>query len=287
MGSGFTEPTRFETLSPMRDRLRWVASWRLDVPVRLPSLRRPRAPLAFQAVSIKPNTSGSGNVSVTTTRGQLMGTNMPARMLVRMAYGVQDFQVVDLPDWAENSRYDVTARGANETGEPFRARLRQMLVDRFGAQITRGTRELPIYALVVNKAGTLGPWLKVTSIEDCSPRGSGCDTSINNRVVRATAVEMASLSVTLAAFVGRTVIDRPGLAGVTTPSFPGHRIREAAPQQATTVRRSSPRCRTAWVEARCPARAGGCGGGETARTPDGGLGEVSSAPDYQIDRTCA
>ena len=173
----------------------------------------PQAPLAFEAVSIKPNTSGSGNVSVTTTRGQLMGTNMPVRMLVRMAHGVQDFQVVDLPDWAENGRYDVTARGVNETGEPFRARLRQMLVDRFAAQMTRGTRELPIYALVVNRPGTLGPSLKATTIEDCSVQGSGCGTSINNRVVRATAVEMASLSVTLAAFVGRTVIDRTGLSG--------------------------------------------------------------------------
>jgi uncharacterized protein (TIGR03435 family) len=170
-------------------------------------------PPAFEAVSIKPNVSGSGNVSVTTTRGQLMGTNIPVRMLVRMAHGVQDFQVVDLPDWAENSRYDVTARGANEPGEPFRARLRQMLVDRFGAQITRGARELPIYALVVNRPGTLGPSLKTTSIEDCTPQGSGCGTSINNRVVRATAVEMASLAVTLASFVGRTVIDRTGLSG--------------------------------------------------------------------------
>ena len=214
MGSGFTEPTRFETLSPMRDRLRCgLLLVALGCAGASALAQAPQAPLAFEAVSIKPNTSGSGNVSVTTTRGQLMGTNMPARMLVRMAYGVQDFQVVDLPDWAENSRYDVTARGANETGEPFRARLRQMLVDRFGAQITRGTRELPIYALVVNRPGTLGPSLKVTSIEDCSPQGSGCGTSINNRVVRATAVEMASLSVTLAAFVGRTVIDRTGLSG--------------------------------------------------------------------------
>src|SRR5688572_8580109 len=162
-----------------------------------------QAPVAFDAVSIKPNTSGSGNVSVTTTRGQLMGTNMPVRMLLRMAYGVQDFQVVDLPDWAENARYDVTARGTNETGEPFRARLRQMLVDRFGAQIARGTRELPIYALVVNRPGTLGPSLRTSSIEDCSQQGSGCGTNINNRVVRATSVEMASLAVTLAAFVGR------------------------------------------------------------------------------------
>lgn len=173
----------------------------------------PQAPVAFDAVSVKPNTSGSGNVSVTTTRGQLMGTNMPVRTIVRMAYGVQDFQVVDLPDWAENARYDVTARGVNEAGEPFRARVRQMLVDRFSAQITRGTRELPIYALVVNRPGALGPSLKASSITDCSQQGSGCGTNINNRVVRATSVEMASLAVTLAAFVGRTVVDRTGLTG--------------------------------------------------------------------------
>ena len=47
--------------------------------------------------------------------GGLTATNMPLRLLVRMAYGVQDFQIVGGPSWQMSSKFDITAKAAEGT----------------------------------------------------------------------------------------------------------------------------------------------------------------------------
>lgn len=190
----------------------------------------PAPVLAFDAVSVKLNTSGSGNVSVTTTRGQINGINMPLSALIRMGYGVQDHQIVGLPEWAESARYDVVARGPNETGEPFRARIRQLLAERFKADLRSETREMPIYALVAMKPGTLGRALKPTAVSDCNT-AKYCGTSINNRSIRFVSVTMGSMASTLSNFAGRAVLDRTSLEGSYDAdlSFSSDARRPAAP----------------------------------------------------------
>jgi uncharacterized protein (TIGR03435 family) len=173
----------------------------------------------FEAVSVKPNSSGSRNVSVTTTRGQMMGTNVPVRSLIRQAYRLQDFQIVDAPDWIDVERFDIQARGDDSGGDVFRQRLQRLLADRFGLVARTETRELPVYALIAVRGGERGPQLKATAVTDCNVPNQYCGTSINNRAVRAVKVSMASLATTLSSFVGRTVIDRTGLAGEYDAEF--------------------------------------------------------------------
>ena len=103
--------------------------------------------------------------------GGIAVTNMPLRLLVRMAYGVQDFQIVGGPSWQMSSKFDITAKAAEGTtkGTPdLLPLMKTLLADRFKLKTHTETRELPIYALIVARSdGKLGPDMKPSS-SDCS-----------------------------------------------------------------------------------------------------------------------
>jgi len=63
----------------------------------------------FEVVSIRPNTSGSGDSRANTTRGGLVATNVSLRSLVTMAYGIKGYQL-DAPEWLRSARFDITAK---------------------------------------------------------------------------------------------------------------------------------------------------------------------------------
>ena len=109
------------------------------------------AGLTFEVVSIRPH-AGPGN---STSMAQLPGggftmVNMPVRTLITQAYGpVAD--VIGLPGWAVNNRYDVSAAAKLSrppTAEDRRAMMRAMLAERFNLAVHMETREQPAYDLV-------------------------------------------------------------------------------------------------------------------------------------------
>ena len=56
----------------------------------------PPAP-SFDVVSVKRNTAG-GPMNMRNTPGNFKAVNVPVRQLVRIAYQLQDFQIVGLPE---------------------------------------------------------------------------------------------------------------------------------------------------------------------------------------------
>jgi bla regulator protein BlaR1 len=133
--------------------------------------------LAFQAASIKQNVSGSMFTRLDVrSPGRFTATNVPAAVLVRFAYGLEDFEVVGAPRWLESDRYDVVASsGGDATVDQKRAMLRQVLQDRFGLSAHADTRPLPIYALMMARNdGKLGPGLR-RSATNC---GSGAESAL-------------------------------------------------------------------------------------------------------------
>src|SRR4029453_18553735 len=82
--------------------------------------------------------------------------------IIRLAYGLRDFQTVGAPEWVDTARFDIQARGpqgAVESEAP--RRLQSMLAERFALKVHRETRARPIYALVLARAnGSLGPRLR-------------------------------------------------------------------------------------------------------------------------------
>ena len=138
---------------------------------------QPAAPTSFEVTSVKPSdpnaTGPFGSVPMILPQGAggLRATNMPLRFLVRMAYGVQDFQIVGGPSWLTSSKFDIAAKAAEGTttsAEDLLPRVKTLLADRFKLKTHMETRDLPTYVLVVARSdGTLGPDIK-PSTSDCS-----------------------------------------------------------------------------------------------------------------------
>jgi len=181
---------------------------------------------SFEVASVKPTAGGQVNVGgqIWTSAGSSFkpggafeAVNATLGSIIRLAYGLRDFQTVGAPEWIDTVRFDIQARGpqgAVESDGP--QRLQSLLAERFALKVHRETRDLPIYALVMARPnGTLGPRLRRAQVpppgtdpRQCPAPGSG-PTSM-----RLCSVTMAQLANTwLPTYAGRAIVDRTGLTG--------------------------------------------------------------------------
>jgi uncharacterized protein (TIGR03435 family) len=121
-------------------------------------------PPSFEVASVKHH---AGHEGMTFLDGpdpsRYTMTNATAKMLIEFAYDIKDFQLSGGPSWIESDRFDVDAKVDDSTASQIRhlphaqqeARkdlmLRSLLADRFNLKVTRETKELPAYAIVVAK----------------------------------------------------------------------------------------------------------------------------------------
>lgn len=139
----------------------------LSLTVAIVVAQDPPAPVEYVA-SVKRNTAGGGLIRI--VPGNISVTGMPAGMLIRLAYGLQDFQMTGGPGWLFSDRFDIEAKveGSLPPGGPtfIQTVMRQVLEDRFKLKMHKETRELPIFALVLARSdGRLGPNLTRSSDE--------------------------------------------------------------------------------------------------------------------------
>jgi uncharacterized protein (TIGR03435 family) len=139
----------------------------------------PAAPVRFEVASVKPSDPNNGSAgvlgSIPMMRPQGAGgvaiSNMPLRLLVRMAYGLQDFQIVGGPSWQMTSKFDIIAKApeGSATGtQDLLPMMKTLLSERFKLKGHTETRELPIYALMIARSdGKLGTDIKPSS-SNCS-----------------------------------------------------------------------------------------------------------------------
>ncbi len=101
-------------------------------------------------------------------------TGMPVRRLITQAYEIHDTQIVGGPDWLGTQGYDINATlTGTPTPEVRRLMMKTLLRDRFKLTFHTEKRDLPIYALVVQRSdGQLGPALKRIPDDECPPPGS-------------------------------------------------------------------------------------------------------------------
>jgi uncharacterized protein (TIGR03435 family) len=179
----------------------------------------------FEVASIKPNHSGDGRLGISMEPGgRFVATNVPVKVLIMTAYDLKENQVSGLPAWAASDRFDITAKpesGAGFKNGDERTMLQALLADRFKFTYHKETRELPIYALVVAKSGLKMEASKGNAnIDDDAKakpepmpgRGRGGMRRMRGEINGAN-VTVDMLADQLSSIVGRSVIDKTGLAG--------------------------------------------------------------------------
>ena len=113
----------------------------------------------FEVASIKLNKSaGFGAMIGPSPSGRFTATNIPLFLVITIAYNIKEFQLSGAPPWLMSERYDIEAKAeGNATFDAMRPMLQTLLEDRLMLKVHQETKELPVYALMVGKAGKLHP----------------------------------------------------------------------------------------------------------------------------------
>lgn len=181
----------------------------------------------FEVASIKPDKAGEMKITFHFTPDGVTLEGITAQMMLTQAFNVEDDRIIGAPGWAKSDRFDVQAKVAPEDAprldqlqrdERF-AMLQPLLEDRFNLKFHHESREMPVYVLVVAKGGSK---MKPADADEGDLKG-GPNTATPGRkmpgmMMRPGALEarragMDILAHVLSMQVGRTVIDKTGLAG--------------------------------------------------------------------------
>jgi uncharacterized protein (TIGR03435 family) len=195
-------------------------------------------PLAFEAASIKPNTSGDWRRAMgPAPGGRFTATNVPSRDLIAYAYGIsQDsvsFRIVGGPTWIDEDRFDVNAVVTGAWTPPqMREMVRTLMADRFRLATHAEAREMPTYTLAVVPNQPLLLRRSVVDETACQKRreaiqrrqpvpppvpGAPPICGIARTIpgtITAVGGSMTSLASTLGQFVNRSVVDGTQQAGL-------------------------------------------------------------------------
>jgi uncharacterized protein (TIGR03435 family) len=192
----------------------------------------PQEPLAFEVTSVKPNRSGELMIRTDTEPGgRFLAVNAPLRMLLQLAYGVEDFDIVDAPAWAATDRFDIVAlakqelpplEGPTRGSKPLQQMLQALLRERFALAAHIEPRDTQGLALEFSRpGGRRGPRL-TPSRTDCAALIAkakpddgfpACGFRMSPGSIVLEGVPMTSLASGLGGLLGRRVVDRTGLKG--------------------------------------------------------------------------
>jgi bla regulator protein BlaR1 len=200
-----------------------------------PPADAPSARPAFDVTSVKPNKSGDGRISMLpAANGGWSATNATLGMLIRIAFQLQDNQIVGGPKWLFEDRFDVLGSGNAPGAAPSMLfpKLQTLLADRFTLATHTETRELPMFALVRTGQDKLGPNLKPSTATDCPvapPPGAGnprpipqpmspaqmqvCGLMLGPGRISSGHVTIDQLANNLSRIAGSMVVDKTGLQG--------------------------------------------------------------------------
>ncbi len=148
------------------------------------------------------------------------------RGLIMEAYNLKTYQLENAGlEWQQNIFYDVTARaenGTTPTKDEFRKMLQVLLEERFNLKFHREQKEMPVYAMIVEKGG---PKFKESRNDEVFAAYHGVHGRNQNLSASHMTMESLANEIGNTFFVDRPVIDRTGLNGIydlkieATPEF--------------------------------------------------------------------
>ena len=187
--------------------------------------------LQFDVVSIKLDRSGAqhGYLQISPDGDRIIVVNAPMYRIVSFAFNFQrNDLVLGAPEWAHNERYDMEAKVAPADLPAFhalnfvqqKAMLQKVLIERCKMHALIQKKEIPVYALIVNKDGMkmheIKPGDSLPVVRDASGKVvDEWDLIQKHGEVHGRAVPMDAFMYALSNIsVGRQVIDRTDLKGL-------------------------------------------------------------------------
>ena len=235
----------------------------------------------YDVASIKPYKADDGRMMMMFTPDGVSLHGLPLREVLQHAFGVEQDRIIGEPAWVQSNRYDIEAKVEPDDApklqnlkmEQRNAMMLQLLVDRFGLKYHHEKRELPMYALVVAKGGLKMKPTKPDQGEpdpDAPAPGDPPKTGSDGRPkmgrhmmmmnpghLESTGASTDMLAHILSRQLGRTVVDKTGLAGEYdfaldyTPEdmpMPMHGGPEGGPKPETPADQGKPSIFTALEE---------------------------------------
>jgi uncharacterized protein (TIGR03435 family) len=183
---------------------------------------------AFDVASVKPNKSGATQVTIDVQATSVRLLNLQLRPIIQLAWGINTpSRLAGVPDWANVERFDIVGKAESiGSREAMRPLLQALLAERFKLAAHMEQRQQPIYTLVkARRDDRLGSGLHRSTVT-CAGRGAppppeGAPPAVPcgprpggpGRLV-IVGMAMPQLAPILSIAVGRTVVDRTGLAGL-------------------------------------------------------------------------
>lgn len=179
---------------------------------------------AFDAASVRPFTMPAGGWAWGPPEMDKQYFRMkgsPLRDIILRAYGLDDYQLTGLPDWASHEFFTINATtDAPTTPDQMLLMLRRLLAERFQLKMETSEKEQPVFAIVVAPGGLK---MKPRMDDDKCPRGISSDDmkaagAPPNSMSGFNGCTMADLVKAFnrrnnATDLGRPVIDKSGLTG--------------------------------------------------------------------------
>lgn len=170
--------------------------------------------MKFEVASLKPSPPGGRGGGIRPTLGgeRYVATNIPLKLLITVAYRVKAEQVVGGPDWMNTDLYDMNAKAEKPSSvEDLHLMLQDLLAERFKLKFHRETKEMPVYALTVDKNG---PKLLAHEAQSAGdPWIDQTQEQFLHMKMHATFVPMEYFAWRLAQMLDRPVLDQTKLKG--------------------------------------------------------------------------
>jgi len=133
------------------------AAWKIPAPPQPAKMMEEGADVSFHKATIRLSAPGEDHMTGYRLDGRNFTTrNTSVSDLISYAYELQSKQVLGIPDWIDQERYDVSAT-LDQKGEPnhqqLRVMVKKLLAERFRLAFHADKRMMPAYVLTVGEGG--------------------------------------------------------------------------------------------------------------------------------------
>jgi len=131
-------------------------AWAIPEPPPPQPKMDPNANPSFEVATIKPQSPDEKGFAFLLNHGNFIGKGLTLEKLMTISLNLNSAQIVGLPDWATQDKYDIDAK-PDTPGQPslkqFMSEVAKIMTDRYGLKYHTEKRTMTAYSLTVAKGG--------------------------------------------------------------------------------------------------------------------------------------